>query len=150
MNTRILVGSFLGALLTLLAAFSPAPASPVQDPEDTQLATYMKDINRTLRGLRSSLRDPTRNAESAASCRELQILVTKARGEKPMMTADVPEADRPDFLIGFQRDLVDFAMKLLELESTILDGDNEAAQEMWKDVNGIKSPAHEKYRVKDK
>lgn len=148
MTQRSLIALAVAGLLTLSAAFV-SPERSVRVDDDTKLALYMKDINKGLRGLRSTLREPERNAESIAAVRELQILITKSRAEDPARTAELPEDQRAAYALEYQKMMLDFGMKVMELESALLEGDNEAAQAVWKDVNGMKSPAHEKFKIKD-
>ena len=149
MTQRSLIALAVAGLLTLSAAFVSPERSVRVDDDDTKLALYMKDINKGLRGLRSTLREPERNAESIAAVRELQILITKSRSEDPARTAELPEDQRAAYALEYQKMMLDFGMKVMELESALLENDNEAAQAVWKDVNGMKSPAHEKFKIKD-
>ena len=79
MTQRSLIALAVAGLLTLSAAFVSPERSVRVDDDDTKLALYMKDINKGLRGLRSTLREPERNAESIAAVRELQ-----QRGLRPL------------------------------------------------------------------
>jgi hypothetical protein len=149
MTQRSLIALAVAGLLTLSAAFVSPERSVRVDDDDTKLALYMKDINKGLRGLRSSLREPERNAESITAVRELQIVITKSRSEDPARSAEMPEDARAAYVLDYQKMMLDFGMKVMELEAALLEGDNEAAQAVWKDVNSMKSPAHEKFKVKD-
>jgi isopenicillin N synthase-like dioxygenase len=146
---RILSGALLASALAVLVAFAPPADRPTRQDDDTKLAGYMKEINTGLRALRSMLREAERNGESIAAVRALQLTITNARSEKPTRTAELPEDQRAAYALEYQRQMLDFGMKVMELEAALLDGDNEAAQEVWKAVNAMKSPAHEKFKVKD-
>ena len=80
--------------------------------------------------------------QDVAAVRELQILITKSRAEDPARSAEMPEDARAAYVLEYQKMMLDFGMKVMELEAALLEGDNEAAQTVWKDVNGMKGSTY--------
>lgn len=145
---RILLAPAVLALLATATAFVPPTQDP-QDGEDTQLALHMKDLNTTLRKLRGALRDPANNAESLVEIRRLQGVLLTSRIEKPLMIGQTPEAERAEFLVEFQKQMVELHRAMLDLELRVLESDNDAAQAQLKTINSMKSDAHKIFKVKD-
>ncbi|MBK8974731.1 MAG: hypothetical protein IPM29_02285 [Planctomycetes bacterium] len=158
MKNRLILTGALAGLALLASAFArpetdaaelTSRASTVRvqdDDDDTQLAQYMKEINRGLRSLRSSLQDAERTADSLQTVRAIAGLVVKARGETPHLAASVPEADRPEFLKAYALQMIEFSRKLLDLEAALIQGDAEAAQAAYTAIGELKKPSHERFK----
>lgn len=149
MTKRVLLVAALATIVAVSAAFTSAP-SRLDANVDTKLEQYMKEINKTMRKLRGALKDPANNAASIADVRAVQALTIKSRDETPALTGDQKEEDRAEFVAEYQRQMVEFTRSLLDLEVSLIDGDNEAAQKQLADMNGAKSEAHKRFKGGDK
>ena len=143
--TRTLTLFLLAALVLTLTAFARPETRVVQD-DDTQLELYMKDINRGLRALRKQLSDPEMKDATIQSIREIEILTIKARNEKPAKLEEIPEAAQAEFLMGYQKSMVEFTSKLMELEMAVVAGDMEKAEKLREAIGDLKKPAHTEYK----
>lgn len=147
MKNRLMLTGLLAALVALLAAFATPDATVrPQDDDDTQLALYMKDINTGLKSLRGMVADKDRYGEAIEVVRGVQVLCTKARAEKPAMAAEVAEGDRAAFVVDYQVKMIEFAKSVMDLELALLHGDAEAVVAAYKNVGGMKKPAHQKFK----
>ena len=138
------------ALLAVFAGFT-GPAA-VQDPdkdEDTQLATYMKEINKTLRKMRTALKDADRTEESIGMVRRLEELALHAKLETPAKLGEMSDGESAQMLVAFQKQVCEMLGVFVQLELSLLDGDLEAAAALRKEANDLKSPAHKLFKIKD-
>jgi hypothetical protein len=118
-----------------------------QDKQDTKLAVHMKAINQAYRKLRSSLKDPERNAESLAQVLEIEQNAFAAKGLEPAQLVDVPQAERKAFLVEYRRTMVGLLKGILDLEVAVLEDKNEAASDLLKEINKMKLAAHKRFRI---
>ncbi len=149
MKNRFLLTALVVALAAAATAFARPTVAAPQDGDETQLEQYMEDINRGMRKLRRAVTDPEANAESIQDVRAIELLVIKSRNETPKMAADIAEADMAAWMLEYQQGMLEFSAKLLELETALVKGDNEAAGAAYKAVGELKSPAHKKFKAKD-
>lgn len=155
MKTRILglsslvLGSFL-ALPTVPVADPSASPSAAVSQDETALGKMMEEINRGFRKLRKDLDDAKKNDESIVLVRELQTIAAKARLEKPARLSEVAEDARKQFVIDYQRTMIEFAHGLLDLEDALLAGENDRAKEVRDNLNKAKSDAHKAFKPEDK
>ena len=68
-----------------------------------------------------------------------------AKGLKPMMLAQIPEADKAAFLRDFRLGMVEALEAYLELERALLEERDEDAKELYKKAAGLEDPAHERF-----
>ncbi len=148
MKRNLLLTLLLAAVALATAAFS-RPVVQGHDEPDTKLGHYMEDINKTLRKLRTTLRDPAQNAQSLEMVRSVELWVVQAKNEQPAKTEEIPEAERAQFVTDFGHQMCDLLRKTIDLEEALLDGQNDKAQELRNEINKLKSPAHKKFKKRD-
>jgi hypothetical protein len=155
MKTRILglsslvLGSFL-AVPSVTVTNPSAPPSAAVSQDETALGKMMEEINRGFRKLRKDLDDAKKNDQSIVLVRELQTIAAKARLEKPARLSEVAEDARKQFVIDYQRTMIEFAHGLLDLEDALLAGENDRAKEVRDNLNKAKSDAHKAFKPEDK
>lgn len=126
----------------------PAVVSTVEEPA-TKLEKYMEEINKGFRKLRADLKDKQKNDESLALVRTLQDTAGKCRLEKPAKLADVKKDEQAQFVLEFQKSMIELSHRLLDLEEALLDGDNEKAGQVRDEINQMKSTAHKQFKADD-
>ena len=141
----------LGLLIKLSSAGSSSPGA--QDPvgeappeqEETPMAEQMERVEDAMRTLRRSIRKPESRADSLAHVQECQEGLMLAKGLKPMMLAQIPEADKAAFLRDFRLGMVEALEAYLELERALLEERDDDAKELYKKAAGLEDPAHERF-----
>ena len=148
MNKLLLTVS-AASLAVLFSSFVTPDVVCRQDKEaeDSELTSHMKIINKGYRKLRSTLRDAERNAESLEKIWEMESHALAAKSLEPDKFALTPEADRAAFMVGFRKTMTELIKAMLDLEVAVLDGDNDQAREILKNINKMKKPAHEKFKA---
>lgn len=131
-----------------LASGSLTAERVAQDPveiEETELDKDMLEVKAKVRSLRRSLRDPAQNEASLADLQILETRVLTAKARIPRNTKDLPEAERAAYVLAYRADMITFLSTALAVESSLLAGDQEAAQEHFKSFRAQEDPAHEKF-----
>ena len=118
-----------------------------QDPvlEETDLDRDMLEVKAQVRLLRRSLRSPDKNEASLKSLQILQTHVLAAKARIPRNTKDLPEAERAAYVLSYRADMLKFLIIAIEVESALIAGDMDGAQELFKSFREQEDPAHEKF-----
>ena len=146
------------AALVLCGAFAsprvlaPASQEPKKghDEPPTVLEDRMHEIEDALKGLRRSLRDPARTADSLALVAKLQLAAVAEKSEPPRMLPRVPEAERAKFTADYRKEMVHLLDLSLRLELALLDGNAEAATTAFDALRDLEDPAHSKFTEEEK
>jgi len=142
--------------LALTVCLPAAPALRAQEQEtkkkaeETELGRTMEKLNGAWRKLRRQAADPASNVASL----EL-VAIIKAGGEKaltltPARAADVPAADREEFITDYRKDMKDFLFQIGKLEEAFKAGDNTAAPDLVKKIGDLQKEAHKEFKRPDK
>ena len=92
----------------------------------------------------SKSRDP-----ALAAVSEMERLMLVAKSFEPQNQADTPEADRPQHLVDFRKDLLRTLKELADLESELLDGNFDAAtKRIESSLMDLRDESHDKYKKK--
>ena len=142
----LLIGA--ASLFAVAAVFAQPLSSPTDDEggEHSEMHERMEAIEDHLRFLRRSLRKPEQDAESLEKIVATQMELLICKGLDPERAAAIPEADRAEFLRGYKKEMIVALQGMLKLEQAILDGDHEAAKEIFKDVKRVEKSGHAAYR----
>ncbi len=145
----------LPLLCGLAFAFHPSPSTaPLQHEhadgdhehhEESALHEGMKQLKRSIRTLRKSLKDEGRNEESLLAIVEAQRGVSLCKTEVPPFTKKQPEAERAAFVLAYRSKLIQVERALLDLEEAMLAGDNEKSQGLLKIVKKMEGPGHDRF-----
>jgi soluble cytochrome b562 len=138
-----------GAMILLLAgglyASRATATSVTAADEETQLATSMEEMEDAIRSLRKSLRSAEQSSTSLSNLLVLQKAVTTAKIQTPAMTESLPAEERPAFVLGFRKEMINMSRMLLDLEEFVLDGKLEEAGELFKKIRRLEDGGHERY-----
>jgi len=155
MTRRILASALLLNLLSMVPALraqdappaAPAPnAAPKEEKPKTDLEKNMDSISRAFRTLRRQIADPTKNDSSLEQVAAIRTAAQAASQLTPAKAADLPEADRPQFVADFQAGMKDLFGALDKLEADLKANDNTAAAADLKQIQSIEGTNHKKFR----
>jgi hypothetical protein len=141
------------AVLTTGFAVPPQPPAAQDKPahdSDSVLESHMHGIEDALHALRRSLKDPAKSADSLASIAKLQADAIVAKSELPRMLPHVPEAERPEFIKNYRREMVRMLEASLKLESAVLDGKQEPINAAYEALRSMEDPAHDRFTEEEK
>jgi len=119
---------------------APAPG------QEKSLKDVMNGLKNNLKTLSASVTAKAKDP-SVAAVSEMERLVLLAKTFEPQNMADTPEADRPQHLIDFRKDMLGLLKQLADLETEVLDGKFDAATAR---INGplmdLRDESHDKYK----
>ena len=120
----------------------PAP----QDAEtETELERHMLAIQEDLQALRRTVRQAKQRSESLVLLDRVQAASLACKGLVPLAAGNLSETQRTVFLTAYRREMLTFLRGLFELESAVLDGDLEGAENILKRVIAMEDPSHEQF-----
>ena len=118
--------------------------------EHSPLEERMHAMEDSIRALRRSLKDPTKQADSLALLAKLEADIVVAKGETPRLAAKVPEAERAKFLVDFRLEMIAMLEHALAVEKAVLAGTPEAVQAAFEKLRGLEDPAHARFTEEEK
>ena len=149
MGFAVLLVSGLSLGLVATAADQPAAAeaeaAKTGAAVDTELAKHMEELQDHLKKLRRTLRKAEDNAESLQHIDKALEELVECKALIPAKAANVPEAERAQFVNGYRKDMVAVIMDLCQMELAVLEGNNDRAQEIHKGLKTKEDEGHEKY-----
>lgn len=149
----------LASLLWLAPAQVQAPDSQErkrderhagEHEEHSPLEERMHAMEDSIRALRRSLKDPTKQADSLALLAKLEGDIVLAKGETPRLAAKVPEAERAKFLVDYRVEMISMLEHALAVEKAVLAGTPEAVQQAFEKLRGLEDPAHARFTEEEK
>ena len=125
----------------------PAPPAARQDAdhEESPLVQSMERMEAALKALRRFVRDPESRAGSLAALDDLQRGIVEAKTHAPPMAADLPEAERADFVLAYRRAMSEALSDAAALEQAVIDGDVERSKELWLRLSDREDAGHERF-----
>ncbi|MBM3989816.1 MAG: hypothetical protein FJ298_02290 [Planctomycetes bacterium] len=141
----------------LLAAGSLAFLAPSQvlapqladegkdDPQKCPLEQSMEAMADSIRALRRSLRDPSKQADSLAGLAKLEADIVAAKSQTPRRAAKLSEAERPRFVADYRSEMIRMLEQALVVEKAVLGGQQEAALAAFEELRGLEDPAHARF-----
>ena len=132
-------------LLAGLVVASPLAVRPALAADDTELAKQMEVMQDAQKELRKSVKSADGNATSLEALTKYQQATIAAKALVPAKAAALPEAEKAKFVAAYRKDMAAMLEHLLKIETTILDGDNAKAEELFKGLKKIEDDGHEKF-----
>jgi hypothetical protein len=127
---------------------SAAPAAATQDEEyvETPLSLAMEQMKGAARRLERVLQGD--DAETALGLlADFQAGVVAAKGEAPLKTRSVPEAEQATFVRDYRSTMVKLLRVTCDLEQALLEGRMEDARGLFEgELKGLQKPGHERFR----
>ncbi|WP_221031168.1 cytochrome b562 [Actomonas aquatica] len=137
---RLLLLSSLAALLTL------PTAARADEEEHTPLGEQMEVMGDAFRDLRRSVREADRNAESLELLATIREAAVKSLDYEPEYAADIPEAQRADFIKKYHEDMKVFLTVIDDVASALKAGDNAKAEALVGEMRSAQRSGHKAYR----
>ena len=146
---KLLAGLTCAGLLW--SALSAPDLRADEEPEHSALHELMGKMKENLKRLGRTLASPEGDLSAALeSLSEMERLALAAKLEQPNNLDEIPEAQRPEQITSFRRDMVAALQVMLELELAILDGEREAAMEMLRGpLLKARKSGHKKYQKEE-
>lgn len=145
---------FLPLLIALLS--SPVLTSALvagghaaeDEKPDTELASTMKELNGAFRDLRRALRDPdpAMTETYVGYVRSMRKAGKHAKTLSPARFAELPEAEVPERLEAYGKDMDGFLKRLDALEKALQAADWSAADAVVDSLRSHQSDSHKKYK----
>jgi soluble cytochrome b562 len=119
---------------------APAPG------QEKSLKDVMNGLKGNLKTLAASVAAKAKDP-SVAAVSEMERLVLVAKTFEPQNMADTPEADRPQHLIDFRKDMLGLLKQLADLETEVLDGKfDDATKRIEGPLMDLRDESHDKYK----
>jgi hypothetical protein len=139
----------LSALLLAVALSAPHALSRQErerrhEPE-TELSAHMEKIEDAQKQLRRQLKDETGWSAALETLLEIQRQTLACKVLVPAQAAKVPEAERAAFVTAYQRTMVDFLVRQLELEAALLDRDANGVKSAFERLRAMEDSSHERF-----
>lgn len=140
LTLAILLSSFVG-LNTVTAAH--------HEEGHTELGEQMEVIGKTFRSLRRAVRDPAKNAESAAMAGKMLKAAKASLAHDPAWTAEQPAGEQADFVAGYKKEMKVFVGLLTDLKAALEADDNDKANEVIESLRDQQRSSHKAYKKPD-
>ncbi len=142
-------GVVASTLLGLLVPSAWTGDQASEDEQKTPLQEAMKALDGPYRKLRRQIGDASRNAESLKLLVTIQRGALAAMGMVPSMTPTLPEAERPQFILSYKRQMLDLIRTTLDVEAALLNNDNEAAKRIYRKLGTLRRKGHEQFQIEE-
>jgi cytochrome c556 len=147
---RVLV--ILSLLIASSVAFAadPAPDAPKDKKPETELSKNMEKMGGAYRKLRRQVGDPAKNADSLELVAVLSAGAEAATKLVPAKAAQIPEADRKQWIADFHAKISDMQVNIGKLEAALKANQNEEAGKIVQALGLQQKEGHQEYRIKEK
>jgi soluble cytochrome b562 len=135
MNSRILLPLVLIAVAVSLHAQA-----------DSALENQMKILARGNRQLSQQVSDPAQQQSTITLIESLKKAALDSKALEPRKTADIPEANRAQFLADFRTELDELKDSFDQIEEAVKAGQYDKAKTLLVTVNSIKKEGHGKFK----
>jgi soluble cytochrome b562 len=135
MNSRILLPLVLIAVAVSLHAQA-----------DSALENQMKILARGNRQLSQQVSDPAQQQSTITLIESLKKAALDSKALEPRKTADIPEANRAQFLADFRTELDELKDSFDQIEEAVKAGQYDKAKTLLATVNSIKKEGHGKFK----
>ena len=133
--------------LLLIAGIPFALAGPAQDK--TKLQQHMGKNQKSFLRIRKWSKDPEKNARTLEQVVILQQEFLHAKSLVPKKAGGLGGEERKTFILAYRKGIIKMISLALKLETQILDGDNEAAQQTVKEMLDHQRQSHGKFKEED-
>jgi soluble cytochrome b562 len=134
-NSRILLPLVLIAVAVSLHAQA-----------DSALENQMKILARGNRQLSQQVSDPAQQQSTITLIESLKKAALDSKALEPRKTADIPEANRAQFLADFRTELDELKDSFDQIEEAVKAGQYDKAKTLLATVNSIKKEGHGKFK----
>jgi len=127
-------------------AISAPLARAAEDKEKgaTPLEDEMIAANKALKTLKTQIADASKNASSLQLIGEMEKHFLAAKEMEPARAKK--ETDKTKFLANYRKAMVNLMSEMLKLEGAVVDGKNDEAGTILKNLAKIKSDGHDKFQ----
>ncbi|MEJ6601991.1 MAG: cytochrome b562 [Verrucomicrobiia bacterium] len=140
LTLAILLSSFVG-LNTATAAH--------HEEGHTELGEQMEVIGKTFRSLRRAVRDPAKNAESAAMVGKMLKAAKSGLDHEPAWKAEQPAGEQADFVANFKKEMKVFVQILTDLKAALEADNNDKANELIESLRDQQRSSHKDFKKPD-
>lgn len=134
----------LPALLpTLALAGLVAFAAPRAD--EGPIGTHMEVIEGAMKKLRRAVPDPEQRAACLELVVEIESAALEAKQGVPPMAEKLPEGERAAFGAAYRKEMVQLMTRVLELETALIDGEQEAIDTAYRKLRAMEDSGHERF-----
>ncbi len=134
-------------IATLLAASIPGYAQ--DDKPKSPLAQQMSGISKDFRSLRKIVNDPSQKDAALGLAKDMEARATKAKGFDPAKTADIPPADKDQFLTDYHKQMDGLIADFQKLEQAVTDGKTADASALLDKLQSDKRDGHKKFNAEN-
>lgn len=109
----------------------------------------MSSMNRAFRKLRRQITDAAQNDESLKLVAQIKQAGEDAVKLIPAKAADLPEAERAQFVADYQKKMKSFLGEVDKLEAALKAGNNEDAAKIVAELGAMQKEDHRAFRKPD-
>lgn len=131
---------------TLLAGL---PLTYADNHEKTELGYKMTDLNRSWRLIKRQARSADKNASTIELVEKSIAVAKESKPMNPDLLSDIPEAKKDEFLKGYQKEMDALVVHLGKLKALLEAGDNSAANQLIREIDGHRRDSHKAYKRPD-
>ncbi len=131
-------------IATMLSARADEP-----DPDESLLMQSMEAMGEAYSKLRRQIGESSMNEASLKLVSVMQASALAAIGHVPPKAESLPAQERPKFILGYKRAMVELLAAILDLEEALLDADNGRARKAHKKLGTLKRRGHGKFQEED-
>jgi soluble cytochrome b562 len=137
------------SLLVLTLALSGAGwalAADEHDHKHSDLEETMEKANKALKLVKADIADASKNTTTLAAVGEMQKHFLAGKTLIPAKAAKLSGPAKDKFVMEYRKAMIGLMGELLKLEGALLDGKNDQAAEIVKNLGKIKADGHEKFQ----
>jgi len=138
---------WLIAFCVVMSFAVSAPLARAADDKEkgaTPLEDEMIAANKALKTLKTQITDASKNASSLQLIGEMEKHFLAAKEMEPARAKK--ETDKAKFLANYRKAMVNLMSEMLKLETAVVDGKNDEAAGILKNLNKVKSDGHDKFQ----
>ena len=129
-------------LAFFLASLSPAAGA-------SELEKEMKNIGKNAKVLKHIIGDPSKKTESLAAIGQMIKSAETAKTLTPEKAAKIPEAQRPQFIADFRKQIDGLIAQFKKIASDVTDGKTDIAKADFDKIFELKRAGHQKFAAKE-
>jgi hypothetical protein len=129
-------------LAIVIASFSPVARA-------SDLEKEMKNIGKNTKALKQSVGDPSKKAEALAEIGQMIKSAEKAKTLTPKKAGEIPEAQRPQFIADYQKQIDGLIGQFKKIEADLTADKTADAKSDFEKIGGMKRDGHEKFAAKE-
>jgi soluble cytochrome b562 len=137
---------FIAFCVVMSFAISAPLARAAEDKEKgaSPLEDEMIAANKALKTLKTQITDASKNSSSLQLIAEMEKHFLAAKEMEPARAKK--DANKAKFLADYRKAMVNLMSEMLKLESAVVDGKNDEAGAILKNLNKVKADGHDKFQ----